>query len=69
MAHLVDGRRLQYSWRYAGQWNSLAVETAGDPALASPGSLEEFITEHYWGYTKQRDGGCMEYRMSLRYRG
>jgi len=63
MAHRFDGHRLQYSWRHAGQWDSLAVETAGDPALPGPGSIEEFITEHYWGYTKQRDGGCIEYRV------
>ena len=25
------------------------------------GSEEEFITEHYWGYTKQRDGSTIEY--------
>ena len=24
---------------------------------------EEFITEHYWGYTRQRDGGTIEYRV------
>lgn len=28
-----------------------------------PGSPEEFITEHYWGYARQRDGGCVEYRV------
>jgi hypothetical protein len=27
------------------------------------GSEEEFITEHYWGYTRQRDGGTIEYRV------
>ena len=24
---------------------------------------EEFITEHYWGYTAQRNGGCTEYKV------
>jgi hypothetical protein len=27
------------------------------------GSIQEFITEHYWGYAKQRDGSTMEYRV------
>jgi hypothetical protein len=27
------------------------------------GSEEEFITEHYWGYTKQRDGSTIEYEV------
>jgi hypothetical protein len=28
------------------------------------GSFEEFISEHYWGYTSQRDGGTIEYRVT-----
>jgi uncharacterized protein YqjF (DUF2071 family) len=28
-----------------------------------PGSEAEFIVEHYWGYTKQRDGSTMEYQV------
>jgi hypothetical protein len=27
------------------------------------GSEAEFITEHYWGYNKQRDGSTLEYRV------
>jgi hypothetical protein len=27
------------------------------------GSREEFIAEHYWGYSKQRDGSVFEYRV------
>jgi hypothetical protein len=26
--------------------------------------LEQFITEHYWGYSTQRKGGCVEYHVS-----
>jgi len=63
MAHRLESDRVDYSWRYEGKWNHLAVEIAGEPAVAAPGSLEEFITEHYWGYTRQRDGGCLEYRV------
>ena len=29
-----------------------------------PGSEAEFITEHYWGYTRQRDGGTLEYQVT-----
>ncbi|MBM3848002.1 MAG: hypothetical protein FJ405_17165 [Verrucomicrobia bacterium] len=28
-----------------------------------PGSLDEFITEHYWGYTAQSDGSTVEYQV------
>lgn len=31
--------------------------------VAEPETLEAFITEHFWGYTRQRDGGTIEYRV------
>ena len=52
----------EYRWRHAGRWNTLSVTTGGgEPRPAAPGSEEAFITEHYWGYNRQRDGGTMEY--------
>jgi uncharacterized protein YqjF (DUF2071 family) len=52
---------VSYRWRYQGTWHSLAVEA--DPVLQpiAAGSEEEFITEHYWGYTKRRNGSTGEY--------
>jgi hypothetical protein len=29
----------------------------------APGSAADFIFEHYWGYTAQRDGGTVEYQV------
>jgi uncharacterized protein YqjF (DUF2071 family) len=54
----------EYRWRYQGQWNRLRVECAGRPALAPEGSLDQFITEHYWGYAAQPDGGSLEYQVA-----
>ena len=39
----------------------LAAAVDGNAMPLVAGSEEEFITEHYWGYTTQRDGGTMEY--------
>lgn len=50
-----------YSWNWRGRWMELSVEMRGDPLPLAIGSEEEFITEHYWGYTAQRDGGTLEY--------
>jgi hypothetical protein len=36
---------------------------AGPSAPAPEGSEAEFITEHYWGYARQRDGGTVEYQV------
>jgi uncharacterized protein YqjF (DUF2071 family) len=53
-----------YSWaQHDGGWGHLAITTTGKAEPVVPGSAEEFITEHYWGYTRQRDGGTVEYRV------
>jgi uncharacterized protein len=54
---------VEYSWRQGGRWRGLKAEAAGTAALPEAGSQEEFITEHYWGYTAQRDGSTLEYRV------
>jgi uncharacterized protein YqjF (DUF2071 family) len=55
--------KVEYSWQLGNRWHACSAVAAGDPALPAPGSLEEFITEHYWGYTAQRDGSTIEYRV------
>lgn len=57
------GGRLRYEWYVNNRWCSLAATTVGRPALPAPGSLAEFITEHYWGYTSQRSGATLEYEV------
>jgi uncharacterized protein len=61
----ANGQRgsLTYAWKWADRWNELAATVEGDPRPLVPGSEEEFITEHYWGYTAQRDGSTFEYRV------
>lgn len=53
----------EYGWRVNGRWNRLLVQTDGPLLPMSAGSESEFIAEHYWGYTAQRDGGCVEYQV------
>jgi len=65
LAHAVDGDpgSAAYAWRIGGRWHRLEVTTRGQPALPDPTSEAAFITEHYWGYAVQRDGGTKEYRV------
>ena len=58
-----DATRVAYAWRVQGASNRMEGEPVGRGAPVSPGSHEEFITEHYWGYTRQRNGGTIEYRV------
>ncbi|HEX5725853.1 MAG TPA: DUF2071 domain-containing protein [Longimicrobiaceae bacterium] len=57
------GGEIEYGWRHAGRWCGLRARVAGSPRPLLLGSEEEFITEHYWGYTAQRGGGTLEYRV------
>jgi uncharacterized protein YqjF (DUF2071 family) len=53
----------EYGWRFSGRENRLAVVTQGPAKSLVPGAAAEFITEHYWGYNRQRNGTTMEYRV------
>ncbi len=54
---------VEYAWCFQRRWNRLRVKTCGTAQPLTAGSEEEFITEHYWGYAAQRDGGCIEYQV------
>jgi uncharacterized protein YqjF (DUF2071 family) len=57
----TDSLDVSYAWRHRNIWQSLAVKTSPHSVPIAPGSTEEFITEHYWGYTKRTRGNTSEY--------
>ncbi|MFN7931518.1 MAG: DUF2071 domain-containing protein, partial [Blastocatellia bacterium] len=63
MRHQITSEAVAYSWRRGREWNGLQAQISGEAQPWEAGSEEEFITEHYWGYAKQRDGGTVEYRV------
>lgn len=56
--------RIEYHWRTGAGWQGLGATAIGTPAALVPRSEAEFVTEHYWGYTRQRDGGTVEYAVT-----
>jgi len=54
----------EYHWRVEGRWCKLSAQAQGAPSHPAEGSVEQFITEHYWGYSVQRPGGCLEYHVA-----
>ena len=54
---------VEYSWRDAGAWHHVRATTQGGAEPLVEGSQEQFITEHYWGYAAQLDGGTIEYQV------
>ena len=54
------GRRTQAN-RYRGAQQHVAVQANSRKQPIEAGSMTEFITEHYWGYTPTRSGGTAQY--------
>ena len=71
MGHHVDSpsgdpnatRRASYWWTASGREHRLDFSTDGPAALPSAGTTEEFITEHYWGYSDGIGRATTEYRV------
>jgi hypothetical protein len=55
---------LTAEWREGRDWLGIEAETHGEADALRPGSKAEFITEHFWGYTAQRDGATVEYHVT-----
>jgi uncharacterized protein len=45
------GLKVGYHWKVGRQWNFIKAVAEKLPSEIAEGSEEEFITEHYWGYT------------------
>jgi uncharacterized protein YqjF (DUF2071 family) len=56
-------RRVAYEWKFGAQTHCLSVRAEGDSHLTRENSLEAYITEHYWGYVRQRNGATVEYQV------
>lgn len=46
---------------YRGAAQHVAVQAESRKRAMQAGSMDEFITEHYWGYTPTRGGGTAQY--------
>lgn len=64
MSHTRTENELTYRWsdnEVANRMNVEIGENLGEPGV---NSVEEFITEHYWGYTKRGENRTDEYRVA-----
>ncbi len=61
--HNEERLTIGYDWKKSGKWNHLSVEAANNPTKMAAGSEEEFIFEHYYGFTNQRGGQTGVYRV------
>jgi len=56
-----DSLEVRYGWHHRGVWHHLEVQASPEPQPIAIGSEEEFLTEHYWGYTKRSRNYTSEY--------
>ena len=68
MRHLWEetakSRTVRYEWQRNNEWQHFQVETEQAPSTIEQGSETEFITEHYWGYTKIDKQTTFEYEVT-----
>jgi uncharacterized protein YqjF (DUF2071 family) len=63
MSHRAEVGKVEYTWKLGSERCVMSIETEGESFVPSEGSLGQFITEHYWGYTSQRGSGSLEYEV------
>ena len=54
---------IEYQFGTAVDLCQFGIHVAGEPSRSQPGSGEEFFFQREWGFTRQRDGGTVEYRV------
>lgn len=58
-----ETHEIKYEWLVNNEWNYLSAITAKEAKPATENSEEEFITEHYWGYTKMAENKTSAYNV------
>ncbi|MBU2928790.1 YqjF family protein [Winogradskyella psychrotolerans] len=48
-------KKFEYQWKLNQNWQSISVTTEKEFSTIEEGSEEQFITEHYFGYTKHKN--------------
>jgi hypothetical protein len=59
-----SSKSIQYQWKVGENWNHIKVKATRNSREMERGSLEEFIFEHYYGYTKISDSVSQEYKIN-----
>jgi uncharacterized protein YqjF (DUF2071 family) len=57
-------RSLVYEWKRDDQWERVIALVTAAPRPMRRGSVESFIAEHYWGYTRRARKLTLEYRVA-----
>jgi uncharacterized protein YqjF (DUF2071 family) len=58
-----DSKKIKFDWLLNKKWNSIYVEASHNSNKMKNDTLEKFIYEHYFGYTKIDGNNTEEYRL------
>ncbi|MBK9735248.1 MAG: DUF2071 domain-containing protein [Saprospiraceae bacterium] len=59
-----DKKEIAYHWKVQSKWNSIKVDASTVKMKMEEESVEEFIFEHYFGYTKVNPAQSIEYKVN-----
>ena len=59
-----QNRSVEYKWKVDHKWQSICVNAHLEQEEIPTGSETEFITEHYWGYSKINSTKTTEYEVT-----
>jgi uncharacterized protein YqjF (DUF2071 family) len=59
-----QSKNINYEWKISDKWNHIKVSTDNTKDAMLPNSIEEFIFEHYYGYTKINNSVSQEYKIN-----
>jgi len=64
ITEMENNKTFNYQWKVDEKWNTIEVETKKELKEIEVGSEAEFITEHYFGYTKITEETTFEYEVT-----
>ena len=59
-----DKKEIVYQWKFHSKWNHIKVVASVSKQKIESGSFEEFIFEHYYGFTKVDAKKSVEYKVN-----
>jgi uncharacterized protein YqjF (DUF2071 family) len=57
-------KNIQYDWKSKGKWNSISVYSEAKKYKIEASTIEEFIFERYFGFTKLNESLTQEYQIN-----
>lgn len=60
---IAEHKHIHYEWKMKGKWNSIKVQSDINKYVIESSSIEEFIFERYFGFTKLSPSSTQEYRI------